>query len=192
MEWPRKADYPSAGTVYLYYFHLAPWSIPVHTCVRGGDAYSDAVQYGHATPSRVVGPVAFLIDGYERVFYTYGPLFGLILLTGLGGVLRLRRPRDPAPRRHGFLVRVPRLTWSPRTGSMLPWLTGVVLLVFPIAVADFDYRYLLPVIPFACAAAGLSFAPRRTRPAANPPGDQSPLAAQEIDSGATSGVPTSS
>ncbi len=36
---------------------------------------------------------------------------------------------------------------------MLPWATVVVLLVFPIAVADFDYRYLLPVLPFACLAA---------------------------------------
>jgi hypothetical protein len=44
---------------------------------------------------------------------------------------------------------------------MLPWVTAVVLLVFPIAVADFDYRYLLPVLPFACLAAGLAFAPAR-------------------------------
>ena len=158
VEWPRKADYPSAGTVYLYYFHLTPWTIPVHTWVRGGDAYSDAVQYGHATPSRVVRPFAVLIDGYERVFYTYGPLFGLILLTGLGGVLRIRR-------RPG---RVPVLAWSPRAGSMLPWLTGVVLLVFPIAVADFDYRYLLPVLPFAGLAAGLAFAPARGAAAPQP------------------------
>jgi hypothetical protein len=68
----------------------------------GGTAYSDAVQYGHATPSRVVRPVAYLIDGYQRVFCTYGPLFGLILLTGLGGVLRPRLGRlrlpVPAPR----------------------------------------------------------------------------------------------
>jgi hypothetical protein len=85
------------------------------------------------------------------VFYTYGPLFGLILLTGLGGVLRPRL-------RCG---RLPRLSWSPRSGSMLPWATAVVLLVFPIAVADFDYRYLLPVLPFACLAAGLAFAPAR-------------------------------
>jgi hypothetical protein len=46
---------------------------------------------------------------------------------------------------------------------MMPWLTGVVLLVSPIAVADFDYRYLLPVLPFACLAAGLAFAPARSR-----------------------------
>jgi hypothetical protein len=44
---------------------------------------------------------------------------------------------------------------------MLPWWTAVALLVAPIAVADFDYRYLIPVIPFAAMAAGLSFAPRK-------------------------------
>lgn len=45
---------------------------------------------------------------------------------------------------------------------MLPGATAVVLLVFPIAVADFDYRYLLPVLPFACLAAGLALAPAKT------------------------------
>ena len=47
---------------------------------------------------------------------------------------------------------------------MLPWVTAVALLVVPIMVADFDYRYLIPVIPFACMAAGLGFAPRRAKP----------------------------
>ena len=158
VEWPRR-PYPDVGTVYFYYFHLTPYPLPAHhSWVAGGTAYSDAVQYGHATPSRVVRPVAYLIDGYQRVFYTYGPLFGLILLTGLGGVLRPRLRRR----------RLPRLSWSRRTGSMLPWATAVVLLVFPIAVADFDYRYLLPVLPFACLAAGLAFAPARVPPPPEP------------------------
>ena len=151
VEWPRH-PYPDVGTVYFYYFHRTPYPIPQHhSWVKGGTAYSDAEDYGHAIPSRVVRPVATLMVVYQRVFYTYGPLFGLILLTGLGGVLRIRRLRG----------RPPRLTWSPRAGSMLPWATAVVLLVFPIAVADFDYRYLLPVLPFACLAAGLAFAPAR-------------------------------
>jgi hypothetical protein len=151
VEWPRH-NYPDAGTVYYYYFHFKPQALPAnHSWIPGGTAYSDAVQYGHTTPSRVVMPFAVLIAGWERVFYTYGPLFGLILLTGLGGVVRFRRTPG----------HLPRLVWSRRAGSMLPWVTAMVLLVFPIAVADFDYRYLLPVLPFACLAAGLAFAPAR-------------------------------
>ena len=94
----------------------------------------------------------------QHVIYTYGPLFGLIMLTGLGGLVRIE----------GLRERRPRLVWSRRAGSMLPWVTGVVLLVFPIATADFDYRYLLPVLPFAGLAAGLAFAPARVRPAPQP------------------------
>jgi hypothetical protein len=158
VEWPRH-KYPDAGTVSYYYFRLQPQVIPDYrSWIPGGTAYQDAVSYGHASPSTVVEPFAALISLYERIVYTYGPLFGLILLTGLGGVLRFRR--SPSG--------VPRLVWSRRTGSMLPWVTGIVLLVFPIAIADFDYRYLLPVLPFACLAAGLAFAPARVPPAPAP------------------------
>jgi hypothetical protein len=59
-----------------------------------------------------------------------------------------------------------RLHWRPRGTTILPWVTAAVLLVFPTAIADFDYRYLIPAIPFACLAAGLAFAPRRAAPAA--------------------------
>jgi hypothetical protein len=152
VEWPQR-PYPDPGTVYYCYFHLKPQTIPDRSWIPGGTAYSDAVQYGHATPSRVVEPFATLIAGYERVFYTYGPLFGLILLIGLGGIFGVQIQRRP--------LRLIRLAGARRAGSMLPWVTAVVLLVFPIAVADFDYRYLLPVLPFACLAAGLAFAPPR-------------------------------
>jgi hypothetical protein len=146
VEWPRQ-KYPSAGTVSDYFFHLKPQRVPAnHSWIPGGTAYQDAVRYGQATPSRVIKVFAFPIAGYERLFYTYGPLFGVIMLLGLGGMLRVRSRR---------------LVWSRRAGSMLPWVTGVVLLVFPIAIADFDYRYLLPVLPFAGLAAGLAFAPVR-------------------------------
>jgi hypothetical protein len=112
----------------------------------------------------VVKVFAIPIATYQRLVYTYGPLFGLIALVGLGGVLRIRRRRGHNPR----------LIWSPRTGSMLPWITGIVLLVFPVAVADFDYRYLLPVLPFVSLAAGLAFAPARPAPILEP--DRTPSA----------------
>jgi teichoic acid transport system permease protein len=76
---------------------------------------------------------------YQRYVFTYGPLFGALMLAGLAGVARRWRKLGGA--------------------GLLPTATAVVLLVFPIAAADFDYRYLLPVLPFACLAAGLAFAP---------------------------------
>ena len=154
VEWPRH-NYPDPGTVAYYYFRLQPQTIPDnHSWIPGGTAYQDAVSYGHANPSTIVEPFAALIALYERIIYTYGPLFGLIVLTGLGGVVRIE----------GLRERRPRLVWSRRTGSMMPWVTGVVLLLFPIMVADFDYRYLLPVLPFVCLAAGLAFAPPGSGP----------------------------
>jgi hypothetical protein len=158
LEWPR-LKYPDAGTVSYYYFRLQPQVLPNRSWIPGGTAYQDAVTYGHANPSTVVEPFAALIALYERIIYTYGPLFGLIVLTGLGGVLRIE----------GLRQRRPRLVWSRRVGSMLPWVTGIVLLVFPIATVDFDYRYLLPVLPFICLAAGLAFAPARVPSAPEPP-----------------------
>jgi hypothetical protein len=155
--WPRQ-NYPGAGTVYYYYFHRHPIAIPAHhVWIKGGGAAQDWVSYGHAKPGAVIEPFAAFLIAYQRVFYTWGPLLAVILLVGLGGRLRVRRPRDwlPASGRRLPVYRDNRGT------SMFPWVVAVVMLVTPIAIADFDYRYLLPVLPFACLAAGLAFAPAR-------------------------------
>ena len=101
---------------------------------------------------------------YQRVVFTYGPLIAVIFLVGLGGLFSVtarRRGQGAKSLLSAGTLRTLRLHWRPRGTSMLPWVTAAALLIAPIAVADFDYRYLIPVIPFAAMAAGLSFAPRK-------------------------------
>ena len=183
---PRIA-YPGAGTTYYYDFHLHyvtakynllppkdhAWISPI--VVPENSAYDDWVNYGGQAPGAVHKIAAIPVLVYQRVVFTYGPLLAVIFLVGLGGLVsvtaRRREGAEPvafrAPVRSVRSVRLStvRLRWAPRGTTMLPWVTAVALLVFPIAIADFDYRYLLPAIPFACLAAGLSFAPRRAAPA---------------------------
>lgn len=174
---PRIA-YPGAGTTYYYNFHLhyvtakynmLPPDNPDHEWIHGGTAYQDWMAYGHQSPGVVHKVVAVPVLVYQRVVFTYGPLLALIFLTGLGGVLSVsaaaRRGRGPRSLASAQALRSVRVHWAPRGTSMLPWVTAVALLVTPIALADFDYRYLIPAIPFACLAAGLAFAPPRTAPA---------------------------
>jgi hypothetical protein len=179
---PRIA-YPGAGTTYYYNFHLhyvtakynlLPPDNPDHEWIPGGTAYQDWLAYGHQAPGVVHKIVAVPVLVYQRVVFTYGPLLAVIFLVGLGGVLSVtaarRRGADPGSwRRPAQALRSVRLSsvrvhWAPRGTTMLPWVTAVALLVTPIALADFDYRYLIPAIPFACLAAGLAFAPRRAAP----------------------------
>ena len=168
---PQRHPYPSKGTVYDYYFHRAPQKVPNRSWIPGATAPQDIRAYGHASISRVVEPFAFAIAAYERVFYLYGPLFGLIMVLGLGGIVRITR-------RPGQGLAIERRRDGP---SMMPWVSAVVLLIFPIAVADFDYRYLLPVVPFACLAAGLAFAAPAVRPKRE---DPQPSGAEAVPGGA--------
>jgi hypothetical protein len=181
-----RIGYPGSGTTYYYNLHLhftgtnaagKPFSLlppnnPAHVWIPGGTAHSDWLSYGHQAPGAVHKIFAAPIAVYQRVVFTYGPLLAVILLLGLGGLFSVT-----ARRREGKGIRSAasartllslRLLWRPRGTSMLPWVIAVALLVFPIAVADFDYRYLIPVIPFAAMAAGLAFAPRRTAQEAKP------------------------
>ena len=183
VDWKRY-NYPSKGTVYDYYFHTKPQVVPNHVWIPHRTARQDIQAYGHQSISRVVKPFAYLMSGYERVFYLYGPLFGLILVLGLGSIIRVTR-------RPGGGFRLERWRAGPSAmPSALPWACAVVLLVFPIAVADFDYRYVLPVVPFACLAAGLAFASPASRA---DPSDPSPAGAEAAlpSPGADPGMPAS-
>ncbi|MBO2454159.1 phospholipid carrier-dependent glycosyltransferase [Actinomadura barringtoniae] len=74
-------------------------------------------------------PYAGFLRGYQYPAYLRGPFLALILLAGTLGL---------------------------RRGSFLPWATAITLLVLPVALLDFDHRYVLPVVPAACLAAALA------------------------------------
>jgi hypothetical protein len=177
-----RIGYPGSGTTYYYNFHFnfvgtdpatgKPISLlPPKTMAKvpplvlpANSVYNDWLNYGHQAPGTVVKIFAAPIAVYQRVVFTYGPLLAVIFLLGLGGwfaVTGRRRGMGVKSLLSVGMLRSLRLHWRPRGTSVLPWWTAVTLLVAPIAVADFDYRYLIPVIPFAVMAAGLSFAPRK-------------------------------
>jgi hypothetical protein len=194
-----RIGYPGSGTTYYYNFHLhftgtdpatgkpisllppktRAWVPPL--VAPKNSAYDDWLNYGHQAPGAVHKIFAAPIAVYQRVVFTYGPLLAVIFLAGLGGLFSVtarRRGKGIKSVLSTDTLRSLRLHWRPRGTSMLPWVTAVVLLVYPTAIADFDYRYLIPVIPFACLAAGLAFAPRRA-PAPEP---ASPASAAGVES----------
>ncbi len=136
--WSRSLAY-DYRTDHLYLFSIPPPQIQAHWHVF---PLLRAYQAGVSQP-RAVQPFASFLRAYQRQVYLRGTLLGVILLIGLTGVVARWR-------RWGGL-------------GLLPWLAAVLLLVLPVAVADFDYRYLLAVTPVACLAAGLAV---RQRPAA--------------------------
>jgi len=118
---PVHHPYPSAGTIYDYYFHTKPQTVPDHSWIPVATAPQDIRAYGRASISRVVEPFAFAMAAYQRVVWLYGPLFGLIMILGLGGFTRVTR-------RDGWRISIQRRRDGP---SMMPWVVAVVLLLGP-------------------------------------------------------------
>jgi uncharacterized membrane protein YhaH (DUF805 family) len=130
--WSRELGYDRRTQV-LYLFSTPPPRIPGWADWHALRAY----QPGLGQP-RAVAPFAGFLAAYQRVVYLRGTLLGLILAGGLAGLAR---------------------RWRDRGGpGLLPWTAAVALLVLPVAVSGFSYRYLLPVVPPACLAAALAFA----------------------------------
>jgi hypothetical protein len=86
--------------------------------------------------------------GYQRFVYLRGTLLGVLLLIGLGGIVRSWRGG-------GFR----RLDGWGGPG-LFPWVASVTLLLVPVMTADFAQRYVLIGVPVICLAAGLAFARR--------------------------------
>ena len=138
--WSRSLAY-DYRTDHLYLFSIPPPPIRFPQYLPVLRAY----QPGTASP-HAVQPFAGFARAYQRQIYLRGTLLGVILLAGLAGIAaRWRRWGGP---------------------GLLPWLVAMLLLVLPVAVADFDYRYLLAVAPLACLAAGLAAARGRSVKAA--------------------------
>ncbi len=97
--------------------------------------------YAHITSNtHPIQPYAYFLYLYQEPVYFPGIAFGLVMIAGLAGVIRNWRQRGAPP--------------------ALPWLVAAVGIVTPVAVHQYAYRYMIPVVPVACLAAALAFARR--------------------------------
>jgi hypothetical protein len=98
----------------------------------------------------VVQPWSLFLRAYQRVVYLPGTFLLLFVIAGaVGVVLGIRRR-----------TRVPGTGWGGL--GLLPWLTGMALIVLPAMTAGFSYRYTLAAVPAICLAAGLAFTGRES------------------------------
>ena len=136
-EWKRYV-FPNAATYDEYLFGYR--SLPIPAWARGhvGSYSSDVAYYIRGNPlTNVVEPFAAVIRAWQRYVWLPGTGYGAILAVGLGGIV---------------------LAWRRLGGeAALPWVISVALIVVPAATAEFDYRYVLPAVPFACLAAAMAF-----------------------------------
>jgi hypothetical protein len=137
--WDRHV-FPNAQTYGGYVFGPQPVPIPNWDAGKIGPWNSWAAAYAHANPlTRMVAPFDTVIRVYQEYVWLPGTVYGLILLVGLGGMA---------------------LAWRRLGGeALLPWALSAALIVIPAATAEFDYRYVLPAVPFACLAAVIAFSP---------------------------------
>jgi hypothetical protein len=134
------------GVIDRYVFARAEPSPPDLSFSRTDTAKTDMTAYDHRPDRapRVVEHYAGWLRAYQRAVYLPGPVFGVLLLAALAGIVAAwRRWGGPA---------------------LLPWTAGIALIVVPPATANFDYRYVLPAIPLVCLALGLAIPPRREEP----------------------------
>lgn len=149
-QWNRTV-FPDRATYGRYEFGTTSEDIGKWRTDKGSTGAQEAASYerGRAR-TKIVEPFAGFMRGYQDVFYLRGTMLGVILLIGLGGLVRRRKqplPAEPKAKRRA-------------RPALLPWATAVGLLLAPAATVEFDYRYVLPAVPLACLAAGIAFTRR--------------------------------
>ena len=114
---------------------VQPYAFASVSGYLGGTQHmSGDVRHFHGT-SRLQSPYLGLLRDYQRLVFLPGPVFALIVLTGLVGIILPRR----------------------RTAvAALLWVSAAILIVLPIAEHDYTYRYVLPAVPLACIAAAIA------------------------------------
>jgi hypothetical protein len=137
--WKRQV-FPNTQTYDEYEFLAKATPIPSWDDASLGRYHTYAAAYAAGNAStQVVNPFATVIRVYQEYVWLPGSLYGLILAIGLGGMV---------------------LAWRRLGGeALLPWAVSVALILIPAATAEFDYRYVLPAVPFACLAAVMAFSP---------------------------------
>jgi hypothetical protein len=141
------------GSGTKFRFEPEAYITPLPGWVTGSSTNAAAARdFGGASygqPS-VVQPWSRFLRVYQRVVYLPGTFLLLFVVAGaVGVVLGIRRK-----------TRVPGTGWGGL--GLLPWLTGVALIVLPSMTAGFSYRYALAAVPAICLAAGLGFTGRES------------------------------
>jgi hypothetical protein len=136
----NRVVFPNAATYDEYIFGYHSLAVPTWNGAQLGPYRSYAAAYVHGNPlTQVVAPFANVMRLYEHHVYLPGTVYGLILLAGLAGLV---------------------VAWRRLGGeALLPWTVSLALIVIPAATAEFDYRYVLVAVPFACLAVVLAVSP---------------------------------
>ncbi|MEU8341111.1 hypothetical protein AB0C74_05405 [Spirillospora sp. NPDC048832] len=152
----HRSQYPTVGTEARYHFPTKPTARKPGLQVLGGGTRRTVVhEYSHGTGrTHIVDPYAGFMRGYQERVSVPGTVLGVVLLAGAAGIVWRRA----------------------RARTALFWVSGVALLAIPPITVDFDYRYMLPALPFACFAAAMAWGRKPAEPAEEPEPVEAPEA----------------
>ena len=136
----NRTQYPTIGTEARYHFPTRPTARHPDMAVLGARNRQSVVEEYARDAGRlhIVDPYAGWMRGYQERVRVPGLVLGGILLVGAAGIVRRRA----------------------RARTALFWTSAVTLLAVPPVTVDFDYRYVLPAMPFACFAAAMAWGRR--------------------------------